>query len=159
MLTDLVHEPSQSVICPACNAQSPSSVDFLHFQHMCCIHHMEVLAGKCMICSTPQSTAILSDPLVAASSTSTRPLRTQRSILSVFLTTCHFRIPTLVVLLTLNHWTTVGWNGPEFTRLPKVPPLLGSVNGFVGSCGSSTSVQDIPALPTVSCSQCPTRYF
>ena len=84
---------------------------------------------------------ILSDPLVAAStfpSTSTRPLRTQRSILSVFLTTCHFRLPfflfvvtTLVVLLTSNHWTTVGWNGPEFTRLPKVPPLLGSVNGFV----------------------------
>ena len=43
-ITDLVHQPSQSVICSTCNAQSPSSVDFLHFQHLCCIHHVEVPA-------------------------------------------------------------------------------------------------------------------
>ena len=30
-VTDLVHESSQSVICPVCNAQSSSSADFLHF--------------------------------------------------------------------------------------------------------------------------------
>ena len=37
-ITDLVHESSQSVICPVCNAQPPSSLDFFHFQHLCCIH-------------------------------------------------------------------------------------------------------------------------
>ena len=56
-ITDLVHESSQSVDCPACNAQSPSSADFLHFQHFCCIHHVEAPAGECMICSGPQSMA------------------------------------------------------------------------------------------------------
>ena len=56
-ITDLIHESSQSVICPACNAQSPSSVDFLHFQHLCCVHHVGAPAGECMICSDPQSTA------------------------------------------------------------------------------------------------------
>ena len=33
-VTDSVHESSQSVVCPACNTQSPSSLDFLHFQHL-----------------------------------------------------------------------------------------------------------------------------
>ena len=56
-ITDLVHESSQSVICPVCNAQSPSSVDFLHFEHLCCVHHVEASAGECMICSSPQSIA------------------------------------------------------------------------------------------------------
>ena len=56
-ITDLVHESFQSSICPVCNAQSPSSMDFLHFQHLCCIHHVEAPAGECMICSGPQSTA------------------------------------------------------------------------------------------------------
>ena len=36
-VTDLVHLPSQSVVCPACNSQSPSSLDFFHFQHLCCV--------------------------------------------------------------------------------------------------------------------------
>ena len=36
-VTDLVHLPSQSVVCPLCNSQSPSSLDFLHFQHLCCV--------------------------------------------------------------------------------------------------------------------------
>ena len=54
-VTDLVHESSQSAVCPACNSQSPSSLDFLHFQHLCCVHHMEAPAG--MICSSPQSFA------------------------------------------------------------------------------------------------------
>ena len=35
-VTNLVHLPSHSVVCPACNSQSPSSLDFLHFQHLCC---------------------------------------------------------------------------------------------------------------------------
>ena len=48
---------AQSVIFTACNAQPPSSVDFLHFQHLCCIQHVEVLAGECMIFSVPQSMA------------------------------------------------------------------------------------------------------
>ena len=34
-----------------------SSVDFLHFQHLCCVHHVEVPAGESMICSAPRSTA------------------------------------------------------------------------------------------------------
>ena len=34
-------------------------------------------------------------------------------------------------LWSLNPWATVGWNGPQFTRLPKVPPLLGSFSGSV----------------------------
>ena len=33
-VTDLVHLLSQSVVCPACNSQSLSSLDFLHFQHL-----------------------------------------------------------------------------------------------------------------------------
>ena len=56
-VTDLVHESSQSVVCPACNSQSPSSLDFLHFQHFCCVHHVEAPASECMICSSPQSLA------------------------------------------------------------------------------------------------------
>ena len=54
---------SQSVVCPACNAHSPCSFDFLHFQHLCCMHHVEVPAGECMSCSAPQSmTSSLSVP-------------------------------------------------------------------------------------------------
>ena len=45
-VTDLVHESSQSVVCPACNSQSPSSLDFLHFQHVCCVHHVEALQAS-----------------------------------------------------------------------------------------------------------------
>ena len=56
-ISDLVHESSPSVICSACNAQSPSSVDFHRFQHLCCVHHVETPAGECMICSAPQSMA------------------------------------------------------------------------------------------------------
>ena len=41
-------------------------------------------------------------------------------------------------------------------HLPKVPLLIGFFNGFVVLDGSSTSMQDIPALPAVSCSQCST---
>ena len=29
-VTDLVHLPSQFAVCPACNSQSPPSLDFLH---------------------------------------------------------------------------------------------------------------------------------
>ena len=54
-MTDLVQESSLSAVCPVCNSQSPSSLDFLHFQHLCCVHHMEAPAG--MICSSPQSFA------------------------------------------------------------------------------------------------------
>ena len=42
---------------PACNSQSPSSLAFLHFQHLCCVRHVEAPAGECMICSSPQSFA------------------------------------------------------------------------------------------------------
>ena len=56
-VTDLVHLPSQSVVCSACNSQSPSSLDFLHFQHLCCVRHVEAPAGECMICSSPESFA------------------------------------------------------------------------------------------------------
>ena len=56
-VTDLVHLLSQSVVCPACNSQSLSSLDFLHFQHLCCVRHAEAPAGECMICSSPQSFA------------------------------------------------------------------------------------------------------
>ena len=49
-ITDLVHESSQSVIGPTCNAQSPwSSPTF-----STCVH-VEAPAGECMIC--PQSVA------------------------------------------------------------------------------------------------------
>ena len=49
-ITEMVHESStQFVTCTTCNTQSPSSVDFLHFQHLCCVHHVEALAGECMI--------------------------------------------------------------------------------------------------------------
>ena len=51
-VTDLVHLPSQSVVCPACNSHSPSSLDFLHFQHLCCVRHVEAPAGECMVCSS-----------------------------------------------------------------------------------------------------------
>ena len=53
-VTDLAHLPSQSVVC---NSQSPSSLDFLHFQHLCCVRHVEAPAGECMICSSPQTFA------------------------------------------------------------------------------------------------------
>ena len=56
-VTDLVHLPSQSVVCTACNSQSPSSLDFFHFQHLCCVRHVEAPAGECMICSSPQTYA------------------------------------------------------------------------------------------------------
>ena len=55
-IADLVHE---SVICPVCNAQSPSSLDFLHFQHLCNIHQVEAPVGDCMICSGFQTMASL----------------------------------------------------------------------------------------------------
>ena len=55
-VTDLVHLLSQSVVCPACNSQFPSSLDFLR-QHLCCVRHVEAPAGECMICSSPQSFA------------------------------------------------------------------------------------------------------
>ena len=57
-VTDLVHLPSRSVVCPACNSQSPSSLDFFHFQHLCCVRHVEAPAGECMICSSPQTTLL-----------------------------------------------------------------------------------------------------
>ena len=47
-VTDLVHLPSQTVVWPACNSQSPSSWDFIHFQHLCCVRHVEAPAGECM---------------------------------------------------------------------------------------------------------------
>ena len=56
-VTDLVHLPSQSVVCPACNSQSPSSLEFLHFQHLCCVRNVEAPAGECMVCSSPQTHA------------------------------------------------------------------------------------------------------
>ena len=56
-VTDLVHLPSQSVVCPACNSQSPSSLGFLHFQHLCCVRQVEAPAGECMVCSSPQTYA------------------------------------------------------------------------------------------------------
>ena len=56
-VTDLVHLPSQSVVCSSCNSQSPSSLDFLHYQHLCCVRHVEAPAGECMICSSLQSFA------------------------------------------------------------------------------------------------------
>ena len=31
------------------------SLDFFHFQHLCCVRHVEAPAGECMICSSPQS--------------------------------------------------------------------------------------------------------
>ena len=54
-VTDLVHLPSQSVVCPACNSQSPSSLDFFHFHHLCCVRQVEAPVGDCMICSSPQT--------------------------------------------------------------------------------------------------------
>ena len=204
-VTDLVHLPSQSVVCPACNPQSPSSLDFLHFQHLCCVHHMEAPAGECMICSSPQSFAssfsvpccrqrihceclarsvhscgdhcpfctqdlvpVLSDPLLAASfehlnipiDFNAPPANSSVNSLCVSLTTCHVSLP---FSLCCAHIC----GPPDFEPLndrrmewsPIHPSAQGSSSDRVlqwvcRSCGSSTSMQDIPVLPAVSCPQC-----
>ena len=61
-IADLVHKSSQSVT-PVCNAQSPSFVDFLHFQHLCYVHHLGAPAGECMICSGLQALLPSAHPL------------------------------------------------------------------------------------------------
>ena len=85
-IAGLVHHPSQSVIWPTCNAQSLSSVDVLHFQLLCGIHHVEVPAGECMICSAPQS--IASSVCVSCCRQRMYYERLARSVLS-----CGFRCP------------------------------------------------------------------
>ena len=93
-------------------------------------------------------------------SKSTHPLPILHSTLSVSLTTCHILLPFSPSVAHIC--------GP-----PDFEPLHGPPNGMVShspicprfssdwvlqwvcrSCGSSTSMQDIPALPAVSCPEC-----
>ena len=48
---------SSSVVCPRCSTQSPASVDFTRFQHLCCVHNVEVPVRDCTLCAEPQTMA------------------------------------------------------------------------------------------------------
>ena len=153
-ITDLVHESSQSEICPACNSQSPSSLDFIHFQHLCCVHHVEAPAVTTAL--SAHRTSVLSDPSMAAS--------LEHLDISI-----DFNAPpansTLNPIFPLCCAHICG--PPDFEPLndrrmewsPIHPSVQGSSSDWVlqwvcRSCGSSTSHQDIPALPAASCPQC-----
>ena len=45
------------MVCPRCSTQSPASVDFTRFQHLCCVHNVEVPVHDCTLCAEPQTMA------------------------------------------------------------------------------------------------------
>ena len=144
-----------------CNSQSPSSLDFLHFQHLCCVHHMEAPAG--MICSSPQSFASSfsvpccrqrihyeclarrplpflhtglrprPDPLLAAFEHLDIPIdfNAPLSIHSTLSVSLNATLPFSPSVVPTFVDLLIGWNGLPFTLLPKVPLLYGFFNGSV----------------------------
>ena len=150
-ITDFLDQPSQSMFCPACNAQSPFSMDCLHFQHLCCVHHVEVPAGECMICSSPSFASSL---CILLPSTHTPQVLGSISRLLRHRTSSPFCLASCGGLPRTPRHSHRLQRAPreliaQLNSLGVVGPIFPSGSNSFASCRSFCSVQQ-PMLPMLS---------